>query len=203
MSLFPLNDLIPNICATLSYSDIYSLRLVSRATCTELCTQSSTHQYDVHKEICSFRLIENHVAGVIMSTQTAWSLVRLSCTYTMSKLYYVGSEYTGLIRVCRFDNNARDSMVVRITYVKNNMATFFSEVVIMFGNVSSSALYECESAHYMDVINDMLIFSHFTDRFDDKFRASCNPLLQSFLEKYCKSDAENDVQLLQFFKQIN
>lgn len=78
-NLFPLADIIPNICKGLEAKDTISLLSLNKTTRQQLQNLASQrtnilsyyyHDYDAEDEICAFDITETAIAGLVVQTRS-------------------------------------------------------------------------------------------------------------------------------------
>lgn len=197
MSLFPLTDIIPRICKSLSHADIGAIILVNRATSAHFTTRHKT----VNKSAVCFTIIERRAADNTICTTTKWKAERDYHDRAMRTIQYMGTRFTGLVRLYSTSNPAIDNHV-RIIYVKNNMAMIFSLIITFRGGGSNSCTSVCRCEHYMDIIN--LALGNFTEYFkQNAIPVSKSHALLDILIECFKPSEENDAKLIHAFEQAD
>lgn len=203
MSRFPLTDIIPNVCVSLSYKDIMTLLLVNCETNKRLRELTISQNKIIMKHNCAFDITEIITAGVIMRTtakiNTSCNIV---CDCIMEELKYAGSDFCGLIQLVHLAE-IEPHMRRYIIYVKNNMAKYCAVLIMNHGNIDSLFGLEHNPIPYADFINALLERG---ENLPDINVFTRNVSLANLMRRYLGGDTslvDHDAGILQTFKQID
>lgn len=154
MSLFPLTDLIPHICASLFYADIVAIAQVNIETNRLLRARSRVNHRTINAPDHTFEFTEQVIAGVVMSTSAILNITHVGMVSTCA-FKHRGPNFSGLIKFgAHFVGLDKPGEL--IIHVENNIARYCATITNYAMSVYSLFAYSRTPVHYIEYVAAML-----------------------------------------------
>lgn len=201
MSLFPLADLIPNICSTLSHKDIMALFVIDHKTSAQLRGLTHIKHTTVIKGDCEFGITETITASTIFNTAVSVYVMHSAILHAIHTFQY--HDPNCVVNINGLDQeDMRDTRTYRILHLKNNIVSHFMIILLYESTVVGAAIFSNVNMHYIDLVAICLTAS--VSRIIDIFTIDqdlCDQFYRVIGYRYIPSK-ENDAKLLRIFEQI-